>query len=122
VLCLWPAQSAARIGGIQRSEGTLRVLHPTRPEHRAIIAQLRTAARTARGNQRGAHKRRSRTLIDARAVLRGAPLPRTYARRLTAGQAMAVAKKYLNENLAKWSDSAHVLVDQAFQVSFPCKR
>ena len=42
--------------------------------------------------------------------------------KLTAGQVMAVAKKYLNENPAKLSDSAHVLVDQAFQVSFPCKR
>ena len=64
--------------------------YPSRPEQRAIAAQLRTTARIERFNQQGTHKRRSRTLVDARAVLNGGPLLRTYARELALRAARAL--------------------------------
>ena len=58
--------------------------YPARPEQRTIIAELRAAARASRprATQRGAHKRRGGSIVDARAVLNGGPLPRTYARKV----------------------------------------
>ena len=40
----------------------------------------------------------------------------------TVEQVMAVAKKYLDENPARWSSSGHSLVQESFRRSFPCKR
>jgi hypothetical protein len=41
---------------------------------------------------------------------------------VTLEQVMAVARKYLEANPARWSSTAHSLVQESFRRSFPCKR
>jgi hypothetical protein len=40
----------------------------------------------------------------------------------TIGQISAVAAKFLNDNLERWSEPAYVLVVDALKTAFPCKK
>jgi hypothetical protein len=82
-LPLSPLCEGAGSEALTLDEGGTLAYYPTRPEQRAILAQLRTAARVAPGAERAATSAAAGlSWTPVRAVLLGRPLPRTYARKL----------------------------------------